>query len=142
FPEGLAAREQATAERSERLSSVGIELAANPSLTFEGESVSLLEAGQVDARILAAIGQRASSDALTIAGFPPVHGEHGTMRRQVLFSASDGVALAPGSPAADDLQQWLESLSGFFAVSSVTQTDDGVLATFSTVQPTNLLPPR
>ncbi len=142
FPEGLAAREEATAERAERLSSVGIELVTNPSLTFEGETVSLLEAGQIDARILAAIGQRASLNALTIASFPVVHGESGTMRRQVLFSASDGVALAPGSPAADDLQRWLESLNGFFAVSSVTQTQDGVLATFSTVQPTNLLPSR
>ena len=140
YPEGIAARDQQVAEKSSLRASVGTELAQNDALELPSDAMSQLEAGQVDARIVAALSQRAARNQSVSASFPVVDGEDGSLHRQLLVTELDGVALTPGSSDAVALQTWFEGLGGLFAVSSVRQTEDGVLATFSIDQPGGVLP--
>lgn len=140
YPEGIAARtEQAEALNTSR-ASLGAELEQNPALLLDDGTRAQLISGQVDARTVVALSRRAAVGNLLSVSFPPVDGEDGTLRRQVLIAGVDGTPLTPGSAEAAAQQEWFEGLHGDFAVDSVVQTDAGVLATFSVEAPPNVLP--
>ncbi|OUM43336.1 hypothetical protein B8W73_05325 [Arthrobacter agilis] len=140
YPEGIAARTEQAALQSAGRASLGAELEQNPSLVLDENSRAQLTAGQVDSRIVAALSRRAAIDDRLSVSFPPVDGEDGTLRRQVLIAEAGGAPLTPGSAEAAAQQKWFEDLDGDFAVDSAVQTDDGVLATFSVEAPPGVLP--
>jgi hypothetical protein len=138
--EGIAARTEQAEALSAGRASLGAELERNPALVLDENARAQLISGQVDERIVVALSRRAAIDDSLSVSFPPVDGEDGTLRRQVLITGVGGTPLTPGSAEAAAQQEWFEDLDGDFAVDSVTRTDAGVLATFSVEAPPTVLP--
>ncbi|HET6826155.1 MAG TPA: hypothetical protein VFH64_09545 [Amnibacterium sp.] len=109
----------------------GGELAANPRLTVDGADRALLQAGDVDSRVSIVLGQLLAVHRLTVGGFPPVPGDSGGVRRQVLISAVDGHPVPHDADATGTILRYLSALRGEYSTSAIDATDAGVLATFA-----------
>jgi hypothetical protein len=86
----------------------------------------------VDSRIILSLGQLLGDGTATVAGFPLVMGETGTVTRQVLISSS---SFGDGA-----LADWFRALGSPVDPDSVVTTADGVLVTFPLGEPEGLLP--
>ncbi|WP_049830292.1 glycosyltransferase family 39 protein [Arthrobacter sp. RIT-PI-e] len=139
-PGGLEEQNGLRAEQDAQRADIGGDLTRNPALDLSAEARAQLAAGQVDARIVVALGLRASMDSSITASFPARDGEDGSLRRQVLLSATDGTDLGEDTTRAAAVRSWFENLQPVLAPASVQETDDGVLVTFPLDQPAALLP--
>jgi 4-amino-4-deoxy-L-arabinose transferase-like glycosyltransferase len=137
-PDGLEQADADVAASTEARAAAGASLAANPNLTLEGESRSLLEAGLVDSRIMLALGEHLVTTEITVTDFPVSAGEGDAVRRQVLVSAVDGES-ATSSTGRAAATTWLAGLEGVTAARSVDSVDGGVRATFSIDEPAGLI---
>ncbi|MET0589990.1 MAG: hypothetical protein ABWZ77_02335 [Naasia sp.] len=123
-PEGAeAAAQTAEAAGAARLS-LGAQLLANPRLTTTGDSAGVLEAGTVDSNLIVALGRILATHDVTVAEFPSVDGEDGTIRRQVVISEVDGAPAVGGAGTA--LAEEFARLGIRFAPQSTVVGDTGL----------------
>lgn len=138
-PEGAdAAARGADASEALRVET-GQELASNPDLEASAADLDRLAAGQVDNRIVIALGSALARGTVSVGDLPIVPGEEGQIFRQVVI---DRIADAPlvengrPTPAATDL---LAAIGGRFAPLAAVPTEGGLLLTFSVIAPGGLV---
>jgi hypothetical protein len=92
---------------------------------------ALLEQGDVDPRIVLALGQLASQHTITVAGFPRGPGDVPGVRRRVEIGAVDGIRV-PGDPTKTGvLLRYLSGLRAPYAPQALDARGAGVLVRFS-----------
>lgn len=116
---------------------LGAQLITNPQVQLADVDRDRLNAGQVDARIVAVLGALAGSGSVAVAGFPIVDGEDGRPFRQVAISAIGGSpAVADGALSAD-ARDLVDSLSGTYEPSAVDIDGDSIVLRYPvSLQPT------
>lgn len=109
LPQGI---EQATADSDaafEERVSLGEQLVRNPALTLSTAARDDLIDGEVDARIILALGAQAADSDLEVTSFPVLAGEQG-VRRTVEFDSIDGEPAAVGGRASAAAESFAASL--------------------------------
>lgn len=139
YPQGIDQQALDAQRELEDRTSAGTELAANPALDAPAADLDRIAAGQVDMRILIALGQLLSTSTVSIGDFPIVPGEEDLVFRQLLVTSVDGESLVDGGGATAEAQRLETSLDGRFAAQSVDATEEGLLITFSVIAPDGLV---
>ncbi|SMH40363.1 hypothetical protein SAMN06295885_1778 [Rathayibacter oskolensis] len=120
--------------------SAGGQLAGNPALTTTPAARALLEAGQVDARLLLLLGQQLAAAPLSVTDFPAGANETEGVRHRLLLSGYNGASVPADAVATTEATAWLGSQTGDFVPTSVESTSAGLLVTFDLDEPSGLLP--
>jgi hypothetical protein len=107
-------------------------LAANPTTAGSGRSMEVLEAGDVDPRLLALLAGMEAQFAVGLADLPTVPGEEqtGALARIAVLDTVDGRPLAEDQPQVERLRAWLAAQRPPFLPDRVQWTDDGLRVSF------------
>ncbi|WP_222265125.1 hypothetical protein [Modestobacter marinus] len=108
-----------------------------------GEVAAVLDAGEVDPRLLTLLAGISSRFGLGLADLPPVPGEvPGMPVRQAVISSVGGSPVPADGAATAQLQAWLDAQREPFAPDRVARVDGGVLVTYRLVaDPDGLVSP-
>ncbi len=139
FAEGIDVAAEEIESTAELRLVAGTELAANPRLRIAEEDSARLGAGQVDERIVVALGQLLSANDVAVTGFPIVPGEEGLAFRQVVVESIAGDPLVENGRATAAATEYIDELTGRYSPASVQAIDDGLLLTFSVIPPEGIV---
>lgn len=118
----------------------GQQLLQNPQIGFPTPEQDLLTSGVVDGRILLSLGQLSSSGRVDVASLVPLDGDPSGVHRRLVISSFAGEDARGDAAGAVAVERFFTSLSGSLRPLSVERGDAGVTITFSTDEPTELLP--
>jgi hypothetical protein len=123
---------QPTGDELERRRRLSAAILANPNTGATGRAADVLEAADVDARLLGLLAVLVAQLDIGIGDFPPAAGEpaDGPPARAVLIDSVGGVPVAPGDAATERLLAFLDAQLFPFAPDDVEVTDDGALVHF------------
>jgi hypothetical protein len=102
-------------------------LLANPTVRVGDAAAPVLQAGEVDARLLMLLAGLGAQQGVGVATFPGVSGSDGRPARSALLDSFGGAAVGTGEEATDTLLSWLEAQLPPFAPDAVEVTADGVV---------------
>jgi hypothetical protein len=121
---------------------VGTALAGNPGVRLAPPAAELLRQGAVDPRVMIVLATLAGGHTLEVADFPPSTLEPPTaVRRQVLVTAMDGVALtAGGASSGAGLRDWLRNQHPPYTPTVLRDDPAGLVVGYPTPTPPGLLP--
>ncbi len=121
---------------------VGTALAGNPGVRLAPAAADLLRQGAVDPRVMIVLATLAGGHTLDVADFPPSTLEPPTaVRRQVLVTAMDGVALTAGDASSGvGLREWLRNQHAPYTPTVLRDDPAGLVVGYPSPTPTGLLP--
>jgi hypothetical protein len=108
---------------------------ANPTTRAEDDARAVLDAADVDARLLALVAALTAQDGVGLYDFPVLPGEEpgGAPARRVVVDAVGGRPVPADGAATQRLVAWLDAQLAPFAPDTVEVTGDGVLIGFDYV---------
>jgi hypothetical protein len=121
---------------------VGTALAGNPAVRLAPAAAELLRQGAVDPRVMIVLATLAGGHTLDVADFPASTLEPpAAVRRQVLVTAVDGVALTPGDASSGvGLREWLRNQHAPYTPAVLRDDPAGLVVGYPAPTPPGLLP--
>jgi hypothetical protein len=121
-----------TPEELERRRSLAAALLANPVAGITGRSADVLEAADIDARLLGLVAVLVARLDAGVADLPRAPGqpEEGTPARRALIDRVGEEPLVPGSDAVERVREFIAAQQYPFAPDTVEVTEQGVLVSF------------